>query len=386
MTASDFTPYVIAATRNPARILITGNEGIERVLQRQSWEAYFQYARRPHGPSARLTVVLPNTVRGVELTAFDLPAIPDQNEKMWYLAEAAIGEYLDKHGLPPVPSGEDSSAFVIQCTTDQLQEWASRDRASEQAAFEYIQRKAYAARDFESDYTALGYPDFIRLHVTLNRLRQVAERGDGVYWRFVAMMGGFKAIVLQVLPGIAELQQQATADRPSSGLSPSVRDDLESGSRGKRVFVVHGHDLRRLQQVETFLRRIELSPVILHQQVNAGQTIIEKIESNSDVAFAVVLLTPDDVGTARKGLEEANDAQTRSLLRPRARQNVILELGYFIALLGRKYVCALYDEGVEIPSDYQGVLFVPLDQQGDWERLLARELEAAALEINMRKV
>jgi predicted nucleotide-binding protein len=77
---------------------------------------------------------------------------------------------------------------------------------------------------------------------------------------------------------------------------------------------------------------LSLETIILHEQPNAGQTIIEKVERYAGVAFAVVLLTPDDIG-AEKGNE--------SHLRPRARQNVILELGYFLARLGRKHIAAL---------------------------------------------
>lgn len=69
----------------------------------------------------------------------------------------------------------------------------------------------------------------------------------------------------------------------------------------------------------------------------------------------------------------------------RARQNVILELGFFLGKLGRKRVCALYEEGVEIPSDYDGVIFVPLDKNGAWHLSLAKELKAAGLSIDLNK-
>jgi predicted nucleotide-binding protein len=96
------------------------------------------------------------------------------------------------------------------------------------------------------------------------------------------------------------------------------------------------------ESVARFLEKLDLRPIILHEQPNKGRTVIEKFEAHSDVGFAVVLLTPDDVG----GLASSPDKLSR-----RARQNVILELGYFIGKLGRAKVCALYKEGVEIPSD-----------------------------------
>jgi len=143
----------------------------------------------------------------------------------------------------------------------------------------------------------------------------------------------------------------------------------------KRVFVVHGHDNEAKESAARFLERLELQPIVLHEQASSGRTIIEKFESYSDdIAFAVVLLTPDDVGAACVSRED---------LRPRARQNVIMELGYFLGRLGRTRVCALYKGGVELPSDYQGVLYIDMDSSGAWKTKLAQELVQAKLTINL---
>lgn len=146
-------------------------------------------------------------------------------------------------------------------------------------------------------------------------------------------------------------------------------------TRSDEVFVVHGHDGEARESVARFLREIGFVPVILHEKASSGMTIIEKIEAHSSVGFAVVLLTPDDLG----GLDE-------SALRPRARQNVVLELGYFIAKLGRNRVCALRKGEVETPSDFDGVVYVPLDDGGAWKLTLAKEMKAAHLEIDFNKV
>lgn len=95
----------------------------------------------------------------------------------------------------------------------------------------------------------------------------------------------------------------------------------------RRIFVVHGHNEAARETVARFLERVGFEPVILHEQPNKGRTIIEKFESYADVGFAVVLLTADDVG-GRDSVEGAS-------LKARARQNVILELGYFLGKLGR---------------------------------------------------
>jgi hypothetical protein len=142
----------------------------------------------------------------------------------------------------------------------------------------------------------------------------------------------------------------------------------------RKVFLVHGHAEEPKQAVAAFLRSGGLEPIILHEQPNEGKTIIEKFEKHSDVVgFAVVLLTPDDFGGSASHPEKTQR---------RARQNVILELGYFMAKLGRGKVCCLYIEGVELPSDYQGVLWLPYDDSGAWHDQLAKELSAAGIEFD----
>ncbi|PKM31297.1 MAG: hypothetical protein CVV07_03805 [Gammaproteobacteria bacterium HGW-Gammaproteobacteria-11] len=142
-----------------------------------------------------------------------------------------------------------------------------------------------------------------------------------------------------------------------------------------KVFIVHGHDDGARETVARFLERIGLEAIILHEQANQGRTVIEKVVANSDVGFAVVLLTPDDEGCAKGGNPE-----------PRARQNVLLELGYFIGRLGRDKVCALKRGNLEIPSDFAGVVWETMDSNGGWKQALARELEAAGHSIDWNKV
>ena len=142
------------------------------------------------------------------------------------------------------------------------------------------------------------------------------------------------------------------------------------------MFVVHGHDEETKQSVARCIERLGLRAIILHEEPNKGRTIIEKFEDSADVGFAVVLLTPDDVGA--KKTEKEN-------LKPRARQNVILELGFFIGRLGRERVCALY-KGVEIPSDLRGILWVPVDSERAWCWALAREMKAAGLPVDANRL
>lgn len=147
--------------------------------------------------------------------------------------------------------------------------------------------------------------------------------------------------------------------------------------KGHRIFLVHGHDESALHKVEQFLGCLGQDVVILRKQANEGRTIIEKFEDYADVGFAVVLLTADDRG--------GSVSASHSDLQSRARQNVILELGYFLGRLGRSRVCALHVDGVEIPSDYSGVLYVKLDDHGGWKLELAKELRAAGFSVDLNK-
>jgi predicted nucleotide-binding protein len=145
-----------------------------------------------------------------------------------------------------------------------------------------------------------------------------------------------------------------------------------------RAFIVHGHDDAAREAVARVLESLEIEPVILNEQANRGMTVIEKLERYGNVGFAVVLLTLDDEGR-KAGIPDEP-------LRPRARQNVVLELGYFVGLLKRERVCALYKPPLELPSDYDGVLYVPMDDLGAWKLPLAHELKAAGYRIDMNKL
>ena len=145
----------------------------------------------------------------------------------------------------------------------------------------------------------------------------------------------------------------------------------------KRVFVIHGHDEAARETVARFLEKLGLEPVILHEQANMGRTIIEKFEDLADVNFAVVLLTPDDVGEQKDKISD---------LKPRARQNVILELGFFLGMLGRQHVCPLVKGDVEKPSDYDGVVYTELDDAGSWKMSLIQELKAADFDVDANQV
>ncbi len=155
------------------------------------------------------------------------------------------------------------------------------------------------------------------------------------------------------------------------------QNNLKVLKKSNKVFLVHGLDEKIKVEIARFLEKMGLQVTILHEQPNKGKTIIEKFEDYSDVSFAIVLLTPDDVGGEKSKIDD---------LKSRARQNVIFELGFFIGKLRRQNVCAVYKEGVELPSDYAGVIYIPLDDSGGWKLQIARELKASGIKINLEQI
>ncbi|MDR3529365.1 MAG: nucleotide-binding protein [Rhodopila sp.] len=185
--------------------------------------------------------------------------------------------------------------------------------------------------------------------------------------------GKQKSLVLlhQAIKGL----QEEIADRESLTRPTELRDDRQSDL--SKVFVVHGHDDGARQAVARFLERLELEAIILQEQPDQGLTIIEKFETYANhVGFAVVLLTPDDIGGAALAPAQAL----------RARQNVIFELGYFAGKLGRGRACLMRKGEVEIPSDLYGVIYTEMDAAEGWKLKLAKELKAAGLKFDGDKV
>lgn len=153
---------------------------------------------------------------------------------------------------------------------------------------------------------------------------------------------------------------------------------MPQSTSGNEVFIVHGHDDEAKETVARFVEHLGIEATILHEQANRGQTIPEKFEEHaSEGGFAIILLTPDDVGASK---------DERDNLKPRARQNVVLELGYFWGKLGRECVYVLYKEEVELPSDMQGILYVPMDNFDGGKQKLAREMKQAGLPIDPEKL
>jgi predicted nucleotide-binding protein len=144
----------------------------------------------------------------------------------------------------------------------------------------------------------------------------------------------------------------------------------------RKVFLVHGRDENAKNEVALFLRKIGLDDIILHQRPSRGRHLLTKFQEEAEGAsFAVVLMTPDDVGGIVGGPHQK-----------RARQNVVLELGFFIGKLGTPRVAALIGPGVEKPSDFDGICWIEFGPGANWKNELARELREADVPFDAHEV
>lgn len=163
----------------------------------------------------------------------------------------------------------------------------------------------------------------------------------------------------------SQVQQPTSVEQLMNSYQPQTNQ--------QKVFIVHGHDEHLRMQVELFIRKIGLKPIVLMNQANGGSTIIEKFEEYGEADYAIVLYTPCDEGR-KIGTNE---------LKGRARQNVVFEHGYFIGRLGRKKVSAMVKAGVEIQNDIQGVVYIGVET--DWQTQLLREFRKAELKFDVNE-
>jgi predicted nucleotide-binding protein len=190
----------------------------------------------------------------------------------------------------------------------------------------------------------------------------------------------------EVVEGLIKGKDRAIEllNRAIQSLKDKISDSEEAASSepatvpaefSKDIFIVHGRDDQAKAEVTLLIHRAGLNPVVLHEKPNSGRTIIEKFEKyGGSAGFAVVLLTPDDVG-----------GPNRDNLQSRARQNVIGEMFWFAGKLGRQRICALKKGDVEIPTDAVNIVYTDMDAQGAWKVELIRELKTAGYEVDLNR-
>lgn len=219
----------------------------------------------------------------------------------------------------------------------------------------------------------------------------VVELGVPVYWTAMGRaIPTFEAALSQFDPVFgsvffdsighaitsAEIARGKLTRMVRQGQVPPKAERQVRQPRGTQIFVVHGHDHGYMEAVCRLLERLDLEPIVLFEKPDQGQTIIEKLEKHASVSYAIVILTPDDIGHPANSPEQA---------KPRARQNVILELGYFMGLLGRQNVCVLHAGDLELPSDISGLLYIPAESDA-WRIRLATELRSAGFDVDLNRL
>ena len=125
------------------------------------------------------------------------------------------------------------------------------------------------------------------------------------------------------------------------------------------------------------MEQFSFKAILLDEQPNGGRTRIEKLRAHANVDFAIVLLTPDDLGAPKDNPDE---------LKPRPSQDTIFELVYFWCKLPPNQVCTLYEEGVELPSYIDGQIHVPMGSGDGWKLKLVQEMEYAGLPTDLNKL
>ena len=147
-----------------------------------------------------------------------------------------------------------------------------------------------------------------------------------------------------------------------------LADERQTSAVSDKIFFVHGTDCDASARVISFLHELGLQTIKMKELAHAGKTIIAEIQKRSEVGYAVCLLTPDNLG-----------GTSVDALHFRADQNVILQLGIFVGILGRENVSSLYVEGVELPEDYHGFEHIEIDRTNKWKSILLEELNRAGV-------
>jgi predicted nucleotide-binding protein len=155
--------------------------------------------------------------------------------------------------------------------------------------------------------------------------------------------------------------------------SGEMVEDMGKLKRPK-VLMTHGRDEEKNFDVAEFLKKLDLDLINTPEQSDSGFNLIEQFEKHSAVDFAVILLTGDDIAYPKGKSKEP---------KPRPAQNVIFELGFLIGRLRKNLVCGLYEEGLDLPSEYEKSIFIPYDEDGLWKLLVARTMKMAGVDVDL---
>lgn len=185
---------------------------------------------------------------------------------------------------------------------------------------------------------------------------------------------------LHSLDLIVEKLDIALIQQKQNDLNVPLNTKSSTDKATNKVFVVHGHNESAKNNLDIFLRENGLEPIVLHRQADEGLTIIEKFEKHSEVGYAFILLTPDEIAYLKAEDSKPDDERKKEY---RARPNVIFEFGYFIGKLGRSRVCCLHTGNVSLPSDVNGMIYKSFNNNNIEEAAysILKDLRAAGYKV-----
>ena len=248
-------------------------------------------------------------------------------------------------------------------------------------------------KDIRNEFGKLIYNDSATLDRLSRRLRMIINHSfensdyiedfNDIYFSPIAIYSGMKdaSFVEAWLSGKSKTINLIDTIIEELTLFKNVKNhsnaNVNSHIDRSKVFIVHGHDDGAKNEVARFIEKLGFEAKILHEQVDSGATIIEKLEKHTDVGFAIVLYTACDIGGVRSKPED---------LKPRARQNVVFEHGLLIGKIGRANVVALVKGDLEIPNDISGVVYKSMDISGAWKYSIAKEMKSSGYDVDMNKI
>lgn len=253
---------------------------------------------------------------------------------------------------------------------------------------------------------ALTAPNRFIIPVILRFTPNIPPQLKAIQWLDLSKKGSTtkaniqKAVRLIADATEAKLSPAAAPTTPpvTAAAAPAVAATLAEEARGAHkapegkpgppdsVFVVHGHDQTALSEMEAYLTARGVKSVILSKLGGATQSLLQKfLQTAADARFAIVILSADDLGASRTQYDAEDGG--KHALQFRARQNVILELGFFYGLLGWENVFVLSKPpdkvfpNFERPSDIAGAVFESMDAAGNWRASLAGKLTQAGFRL-----
>jgi energy-coupling factor transporter ATP-binding protein EcfA2 len=286
-------------------------------------------------------------------------------EPDWENPDEVLNKVWEPHFGNPTHKAYERLKELLADADAATYEWSSSGKSTEWAQnVQSALRRLYGAKSEQlKAFSAVQY----------GPIMFTSDTPDSVFER--AFMEGVKSAQAIIRSAVREFEDYELQS-PGGGLQSGEMLQSEAAERpSRRIFVFHGHDNEMKEAVARFLERLGFDAIILYERASGGDTIMEKVERNFDVQYAVILLSPDDIGAVNNKPGE---------LQPRARQNVVLELGYFIGRLGRSGVCAVVNGPLEIPSDFDGVVYVPYKGE-DWKIQLVKELKHRGFAIDANK-